>query len=723
MGYLEDFREQLDQDNFRKFFQLWEEYCTADSVDPQEFVLVLESVKRSELAKTFGQYAETALPLWQTIQEERPSYDVLRLIVDLQTTNSPLLADTAFEALNKHYGDDPDFAKRIRLIGLPTASGLRRQNSFQGSMSHYELLAHLNVGNFVFHAGGWGTGEIMDVSMVREEVIIEFENVLGRKSLSFENAFRTLTPLKNDHFSVRRFAHPDELEEEARKNPVEIMRLLLRDLGPKSAAEIKDELCELVIPDEDWTKWWQGARAKVKKDTMVETPNSLREPFRLREASLSHEELFHKEISTKTDIREIVQTTYNFVRDLPDILKKPEVKQSLQDKLHALLSDPDITPAQALQIHVFLENHFGQKVQDKSVVDVVKDISEIETIINNMDIIAFKKKALTAVRASREDWADLFLKFLLSLQQNQLRDYVLKELNTEKTRPLLEKALRNLLTHPTTHPEVYVWYFQKVVADEKVPFHDKHGQCEFLETFLILYSILEPKTEYRDLIKKMYGILSGKRYLIVRNVIEGTSLEFIKEFLLLVSKCRSLSDHDKKILRSLAEVVQPSLASKKRRKESDGSIWTSEKGLRRTQERVKELGTVEIVENAKEIEAARALGDLRENSEYKFALERRARLQSEMKSLSDQLNRARIITPDDIPAEEVGVGCCVDLTNGEGKPITYTILGPWDADVEQNILSFQSKFAESMIGKKQGDTVTLKDEEYTIAKVRSFLNA
>ena len=60
--------------------------------------------------------------------------------------------------------------------------------------------------------------------------------------------------------------------------------------------------------------------------------------------------------------------------------------------------------------------------------------------------------------------------------------------------------------------------------------------------------------------KKMYTILSGKRFQMIREVLEGTSLEFVQEFLLLVSKCHSIGDHDKKILRSLAEVVHPELA-------------------------------------------------------------------------------------------------------------------------------------------------------------------
>ena len=54
---------------------------------------------------------------------------------------------------------------------------------------------------------------------------------------------------------------------EGKDDPDVLIRVLLKDLGPKTAQEIKDELCELVIPEKDWSKWWQAARAKIKKDT------------------------------------------------------------------------------------------------------------------------------------------------------------------------------------------------------------------------------------------------------------------------------------------------------------------------------------------------------------------------------------------------------------------------------------------------------------------------
>src|SRR5262245_34633219 len=104
MGYLEDFLVQINNRDFSKFWQLWEEYCTNDTVDPEEFILILRAVKASEFAKTFGQYVETALPLWECIQDKEFSYGVLKLLIDLQNTNSPKLAEIATKALNDRYG-------------------------------------------------------------------------------------------------------------------------------------------------------------------------------------------------------------------------------------------------------------------------------------------------------------------------------------------------------------------------------------------------------------------------------------------------------------------------------------------------------------------------------------------------------------------------------------------------------------------------------------------
>ncbi len=320
MSYLEEFQALSDGHNPSKFLRLWEEYCQADTVDGPELIRILDIVKKSSLAPVLGEYAETVLPLWKQIQDGRTADTVLRLVVDLETTNNPLFADLALEYLKKKYSHHKFFNEILRIVGL------RSRQNFQGAISNFELLVHMDKGRFVFHTGGWGVGEIIEVSVLREHVLIEFEGLSSLKDLHFENALKTLIPLPNEHFLARRFGNPDLLEKEGKEDPVALIHLLLKDLGPKTASEIKDELCDLVIPEAEWTKWWQSARSKLKRDTKIRSPEGTKEPFVIREEELSHNNRFHQALKEVKSTEKLIQTLYNFLETSQKFLKIKKLK-------------------------------------------------------------------------------------------------------------------------------------------------------------------------------------------------------------------------------------------------------------------------------------------------------------------------------------------------------------------------------------------------------------
>ena len=86
MGYLKEFLTQINQKNVHKFLVLWEEYCASDSVEPEELLQLLRTIKSSDMSKHFGPIAEKAIPLWKTISSPVESYDVLRLLIDLESS-------------------------------------------------------------------------------------------------------------------------------------------------------------------------------------------------------------------------------------------------------------------------------------------------------------------------------------------------------------------------------------------------------------------------------------------------------------------------------------------------------------------------------------------------------------------------------------------------------------------------------------------------------------
>jgi transcription elongation GreA/GreB family factor len=63
----------------------------------------------------------------------------------------------------------------------------------------------------------------------------------------------------------------------------------------------------------------------------------------------------------------------------------------------------------------------------------------------------------------------------------------------------------------------------------------------------------------------------------------------------------------------------------------------------------------------------------------------------------------------------------VECKNKQGKVLTYTLLGPWDADPNIGVLSFQSKLAQEMKGLGVGDKFQFQGEEFTITRIQSYL--
>ncbi|GIX48971.1 MAG: transcription elongation factor GreA [Candidatus Tectimicrobiota bacterium] len=107
--------------------------------------------------------------------------------------------------------------------------------------------------------------------------------------------------------------------------------------------------------------------------------------------------------------------------------------------------------------------------------------------------------------------------------------------------------------------------------------------------------------------------------------------------------------------------------------------------------------------------AAAAQGDLSENAEYQATSEQLTMLQRRIYELEEQLRAPRFIEELPISCERVSVGTtvvCLDLATRE--TVTYTILGPADAEPEKNVISYQSPLARGLIGKEPDDEVTIE---------------
>jgi transcription elongation factor GreA len=147
------------------------------------------------------------------------------------------------------------------------------------------------------------------------------------------------------------------------------------------------------------------------------------------------------------------------------------------------------------------------------------------------------------------------------------------------------------------------------------------------------------------------------------------------------------------------------------------------RGVHALRDELKRLREIERPKNVRDIEEARAHGDLRENSEYHAAKERQAFIEGRSRELDGVLALAEVIDPAKMSGSRIVFGATVRLADTDsGEEITYSIVGDYEADIKQGRIQISAPLARALIGREAGDTVTLRtgkgSREYQIAEVR-----
>lgn len=147
------------------------------------------------------------------------------------------------------------------------------------------------------------------------------------------------------------------------------------------------------------------------------------------------------------------------------------------------------------------------------------------------------------------------------------------------------------------------------------------------------------------------------------------------------------------------------------------------KGAQRLRAELEELKSVKRPEVIAAIAEARAHGDLKENAEYHAAREQQGFIEGRIKHLEGELSNAQIIDVASLaPGDKVVFGATVVLADGDsGEEKTWQIVGDLEADIKQGLIAISSPVARALIGKREGDEVTIEapggTREYEIVSV------
>jgi len=144
----------------------------------------------------------------------------------------------------------------------------------------------------------------------------------------------------------------------------------------------------------------------------------------------------------------------------------------------------------------------------------------------------------------------------------------------------------------------------------------------------------------------------------------------------------------------------------------------TKEGFERLKKELETIKNVSIPENIRDIEVARAHGDLSENAEYAAAKERQSYLYGKSQELENNLACSNIIVLSGKTSDKVVFGCFVTIADSDGgDEIKYQLVGPFESDINQNKISVTSPIGRALIGKKIDNEITVN----TPGGTRNFL--
>ena len=137
-------------------------------------------------------------------------------------------------------------------------------------------------------------------------------------------------------------------------------------------------------------------------------------------------------------------------------------------------------------------------------------------------------------------------------------------------------------------------------------------------------------------------------------------------------------------------------------------IPITKNGIERLKLELHHLMTVERKGIQKAIAEAREHGDLKENAEYHAAKERQGFIEGRIQELNAKMAQFQVVDPSKQSGTKITFGATVTMENVATEEITrYQIVGPDEANLENGQISFLSPIAKALIGKEEGDIISI----------------
>ncbi len=609
------------------------------------------------------------------------------------------------------------------------------------SIEDFETNIAFDKGTFVFQNSTNRIGRIRSID--ETDVIVDFAGQSSKEGsrLSTAMAFKSLQALPKSHIWVLKSALPREkLSAKVQQDiPWTLKTLMSSNNGSINLKDMKSELVPSILETKEWTPWLNQAKKELMTNPLFDLSNNEVDTYLLRSTPVSYEE---KQLQVFRNEKNF----YDKIKSLKDfIASKGDVESDFFFEMVKYFSDifleengafKPIVVANDMTFSSYLLLEDLVKRQNMNFINYPEALTfevlynrteNLENVFSSIKDPELKKSFIDHVVEDVPGWE----KILTSLFEHYLTSYIpdifkqkkkvsaLLNIYTDSVENFKEKG--NTLIYLLKNGDAKLWAKTGISNDQLI-----FTELQFLDYTNRCIDNRKDVQENRKIAKTLMTILFDEKS--VLKLLQEGKEDYAQKIYSLVANVFALPGGKKIEIKHAISEKYPSfkffdeVETVSRQNVIPTGLFCTAASLDAKKKEIEHIQHVDLPEVAKEIGEARELGDLRENSEYKYGKEKQSLLNNTLRRLAEEVDRATVITRDKVDASKIGFGTRVVLENNiKEEQVTYTIMGPWESNPNENIINLSAPFGRELLNHTLGErfAFTLNDisYDYTVKEI------
>ena len=611
------------------------------------------------------------------------------------------------------------------------------RNTFE-AISDFEKHIAFDVHNYVFHRT-WGVGIVRKFE--NENLVINFGKKAGIHSMSLKMAVNSLTPLSKDHIWVLKATKKkDELTKMVKDDKAWALKTIIKSFDNNcDFKRIKAELVPSVLTASEWTSWNTAAKKILESDaTFGVNPNDIN-MYTVRENEISKEEKLANEFKAQKQFFARIDIIMKYI-DSDETDKTSEMFAEMFSYFTSYVKTldsedqaPKITEhlvASYLVVQTITARNkqlpFPTKCTFQQIYEKIEDPREMYTLLKDTKNTSLHADFLHNIRML-PNWADEYIKLFPTVLEGQMLSMLIEAGYTDKVQKLVVASFENC----KDYRNAAIYFFKESQNEEWF----KNAGVSYEKQLITLIQLIEltfreinnhvNTTENKKINKAATALLFKEDDALLHYMFQNDE-STVKKMYTLVDDLADLDPSYKAIMRNRIREKYPNFKfhiSEEKTTAPRGMLVTAKK-LEEKKALLERIQTIDIPANAKEIEEAREKGDLKENAEYKAAKEHQHKLNNDVAKLQTELNRAVVFDPTTVTTAIISFATEVTLHNNTtNEDERYTILGPWESDPDNGIISYMAPFGNALMDYKAGENIKFSINEfnydYTVKEIKT----